>query len=76
MNTYALRFLELKTSCPPGPPCHVYATVPEDPHQAFFLNIHTHTDVEEVIVFYQEFNAKDPTKFMNVTAKTFHYEGL
>ena len=39
LNTYWTRLLELKQSCPPGPPCHVYATIPEDPTTAFFLNL-------------------------------------
>jgi len=45
VNTYFTRMFQLKTSCPPGPPCHMYATVPEDPSYAFFLNLHTHKDV-------------------------------
>jgi hypothetical protein len=28
VNTYVTRLLSLKKSCPPGPPCHMYATVP------------------------------------------------
>lgn len=29
VNTYLSRMFQLKTSCPPGPPCQMYATVPE-----------------------------------------------
>ncbi len=54
INTYWARWLELKRSCPPGPPCHVYATIPEDPTTAFFLNLHTYTGITtKVIVYYQ-----------------------
>ena len=54
INTYVSRHLQLRESCPVGPPCHLYATVPEDPSYAFFLNIHTHKEVGQVTVFYQE----------------------
>ena len=49
----------------------MYATIPEDPGYAFFLNLHTHKDVDKVIVFYQELNSPDPTSFMNITAETY-----
>lgn len=54
----------------------MYATIPEDPGYAFFLNLHTHKDVDKVIVFYQELNSPDPTSFMNITAETYPYHGL
>lgn len=76
INTYMSRMFQLKTSCPPGPPCHMYATIPEDPSYAFFLNLHTHTDVGKVTVFYQELNSPDPTVFKNVTAESYDYYGL
>jgi hypothetical protein len=54
LNTYWARLLELKRACPPGPPCHVYATIPEDPTTAFFLNMHTYPDIKsDVVVYYQ-----------------------
>jgi hypothetical protein len=54
----------------------MYATVPEDPTTAFFLNLHTHVDVPEVTVFYQELNTPDVTVFKNVTAEGYDYHGL
>ena len=54
----------------------MYATVPEDPSYAFFLNLHTHTEVDKVVVFYQELHTTDPTIFANVTAVTYNYLGL
>lgn len=53
LNSYITRLMQLKRSCPPGPPCHIYATIPENPEEAFFLNLHTHEDVSDVTVFYQ-----------------------
>jgi hypothetical protein len=53
VNTYATRLISLKKSCPPGPPCQMYTTVPENPEEAFFLNVHTHIDVKNVVVFYK-----------------------
>lgn len=76
VNTYLSRIFQLKTSCPPGPPCHMYATIPEDPSYAFFLNLHTHTGVGKVTVFYQKLNTDDPTFFYNVTAESYDYKGL
>ena len=63
-------------SCPPGAPCQLYATVPEDPSYAFFLNLHTHPNAGEVTVFYQEMDTPDPEKFLNVTAVSYEYHGL
>lgn len=31
INTYATRLLQVQKACPPGPPCQVYTTVPENP---------------------------------------------
>jgi hypothetical protein len=56
VNTYLTRIFQLKDSCPSGAPCHMYATIPEDPATAFFLNLHTNPDVSKVIVYYQELN--------------------
>jgi len=48
------RWFDIEKVCPPGAPCHIYTTVPEDTATAFFLNVHTHVDVKEITVFYQE----------------------
>ena len=66
MNTYATRFFQLKRSCPPGPPCHMYATVPQNPEEAFFLNLHTHVDVSNVTVYYQEVHTETPDNWLTV----------
>jgi len=54
----------------------MYATIPEDPSYAFFLNLHTHKDVAKVQVFYQELYTSEPTVFLNVTAESYEYLGL
>ena len=53
VNTYFTRLFQLKKSCPPGPPCQLYATIPEDPAHDFFLNVHTHEDVKNVMIYYR-----------------------
>jgi hypothetical protein len=53
INTMATRFFQLKRACPPGPPCHLYATLPEDSITSVFINLHTHKGVSNVTVHYQ-----------------------
>ena len=38
--------------CPPGPPCHLYATLPEDTAHDVFISTHTHISITNVTVFY------------------------
>jgi len=38
--------------CPAGKPCHVYATVPDDPTTQVFLNVHTSYDVDNITLNY------------------------
>mmetsp|Transcript_1813 Transcript_1813/g.1708 ORF Transcript_1813/g.1708 Transcript_1813/m.1708 type:complete len:171 (-) Transcript_1813:542-1054(-) len=52
ISTSVSRFFDLKEACPPGPPCHVYATLPEDSATSVFINAHTNTEYEEVYVRY------------------------
>ena len=54
----------------------MYATIPEDPSYAFFLNLHTHPNAGPVTVFYQELDTTDPDTFLNVSAVSYNYEGL
>lgn len=66
----------MKRACPPGPPCQLYATIPEDPAHAFFLNVHTHEDVSNVVVYYREVNSPNVTDFLIVNAESYEYHGL
>jgi hypothetical protein len=42
----------MKESCPPGPPCHMYVTVPEDVATSAFINVHTHKSIKSLTVLY------------------------
>lgn len=52
LNTRFTRYFQFADICPPGPPCHIFATAPEDASNAVFLNIHTSLDVSELTVKY------------------------
>lgn len=53
INTMFTRMLMLDKACPPGPPCHLYTTLPEDSITSVFVNLHTHVDVENVTIHYK-----------------------
>eukprot|EP00330_Aristerostoma_sp_ATCC50986_P002187 CAMPEP_0114588298 /NCGR_PEP_ID=MMETSP0125-20121206/11032_1 /TAXON_ID=485358 ORGANISM="Aristerostoma sp., Strain ATCC 50986" /NCGR_SAMPLE_ID=MMETSP0125 /ASSEMBLY_ACC=CAM_ASM_000245 /LENGTH=512 /DNA_ID=CAMNT_0001784617 /DNA_START=164 /DNA_END=1702 /DNA_ORIENTATION=- len=42
--------------CPPGKPCHVYATLPEDTATQVFFNVHTSYDVDNITLNYDTLN--------------------
>lgn len=42
----------MNDACPPGPPCHFYATVPENTANDVFINVHTNSAVRNVFVHY------------------------
>lgn len=50
ISTTLLRYFQLKDACPPGPPCHVYATLPEDTSTSVFINAHTNDAIENITV--------------------------
>jgi len=52
ISTKLYREAILDPICPPGPPCHVYATLSGDASTSFFLNIHTSIDTPEVNILY------------------------
>ena len=76
INTCFIRSLVLKESCPAGGPCQMYTTLPENPSEAIFLNVHTHVDVKAVEVHYQELYTSNVTEVNKGTAEFFPYEGL
>jgi len=51
LSTKITRQTSLNTKCPAGPPCHVYATLPENATNAVFLNFHTNQKHDNVEVF-------------------------
>lgn len=48
------RHFTLDTQCRPGPPCHLFATLPEDASTAVIINVHTHVDVTNITLYYEE----------------------
>ncbi len=46
----------------------MYATVPQNPEEAYFLNLHTHVDVSNVTVYYQEVHTETPDNWLTVEA--------
>ena len=46
------RYLTMDKVCPPGRPCHVYATLPFDTSSSVFINVHTHVDVTQITINY------------------------
>jgi hypothetical protein len=46
----------------------MYTTIPENPSEAVFLNLHTHVDVNSVEVYYQELLTSNVTDFKKVNA--------
>ena len=52
VSTTLTRYFELDEACPPGPPCHIYATLPEDTATGVFINAQTHVDVHSITVKY------------------------
>jgi len=54
VNTQLSRYFQLPKACPVGPPCHLYATVPEDTASSVFINIHTHKSIFENVAIYYD----------------------
>jgi len=52
VSTRFTRSLYLDEVCPPGPPCHVYATLPQDASTSVFINVHTNIKVREISLLY------------------------
>ena len=44
--------LTLDDMCPVGPPCHVYATLPQDTAHDVFINVHTNKAHRKVYVLF------------------------
>ena len=48
------RYFTLDTQCPPGPPCHFFATLPEDGSDGVIINVHTDIKTQDIIIHYEE----------------------
>lgn len=56
LSTSLTRFFTLGTQCPPGPPCHFFATLPEDGSTGVIINVHTDIKTVDITIFYEEAN--------------------
>ena len=52
LSTRLTRILTMPESCPSGPPCHVYLTLPDDSSHFLFLNAHTSPHYDSLTVHY------------------------
>lgn len=66
ISTKFTRHISENDKCPPGPPCHFYATLPENSTTSVFINVHTNTKYNDVIFKYDE-------KSFHENYKTFQY---
>ena len=61
VSTKITRSISENYKCPTGPPCHVYATLPENATTSVFINFHTNIKYNEPVVqwddltFYEHF---------------------
>jgi hypothetical protein len=52
VSTRMSRAATMSQQCPPGKPCHVFATLPEDTDTAVFINVQAHVDVTSITFKY------------------------
>lgn len=61
ISTKITRSISENYKCPTGPPCHVYATLPENATTSVFINFHTNVEHNDAVVqwddlpFYEHF---------------------
>lgn len=63
-STRLIREWQVPIMCPPGPPCHVYATLPEDSSTSVFITAQTSKVHTDVLICVQ------PTDSTNITASS------
>jgi len=74
LSTRLLRSFQVDKQCNPGPPCHVYATLPTDTSTGVFINAHTDYDVESVVVKYDTLEAFEATGKTTLSANSYSYQ--
>jgi len=52
ISSRMMRKYTIPDACPPGPPCHVYTTLPEDGAKSIFINAHTSIENENIKIYY------------------------
>lgn len=76
LSSMITRFLYLPIACPIGAPCQLYTTLPEDSITSVFVNIHTHSSVDNVTVYYAPVDTLNDSDYQTAQAVTYHYKGL
>lgn len=72
LSTAFSRYFQIKTVCPSGQICHLYATLPEDSATSAILNVHTAADVKKITIGYGVHSHKKITT--NITAQSFYVD--
>ena len=52
ISSRIMRKYTIPDPCPPGPPCHVYTTLPEDGGKSVFINAHTSVENDNIKIYY------------------------
>jgi len=52
LSSRLMRKFMIPDGCPPGKPCHVYTTLPEDGSKSIFINAHTSLETENIKIYY------------------------
>ena len=76
LSTFITRLVTLPVACPYGGPCQLYTTLPEDSVTSVFVNLHTHTSVHNVTVYYAPIDSLNSSDFKVATAVTYNFKGL
>jgi Phosphodiesterase/alkaline phosphatase D len=73
MSTRMTRAISLDPACPMGKPCHVYATLPEDPAHYVFINVHTNHAVTNLTIFYGKLEDYQKNKVLTQHSQSMYY---
>ena len=73
LTSRMLRSFIFDKVCPPGPPCHVYATLPSDASSSVFINVHTDYDVQGISVAYDSLSNYTETGKLQYSAASSSY---
>jgi len=73
-STHLIRSFTVEKQCKPGPPCHVYATLPSNTSSSVFLNVHTDYDVESVTIEYDLLETFKETGKLSLSATSYSFK--
>jgi len=74
LSTRLLRSFQIEKQCNPGPPCHVYATLPADTSTGVFINVHADFDVNSIVVNYDTLENFETTGTTGFSEKSYSYK--